>query len=110
MYKRQKLHYHDGAAKEAYMIFDASTQRMVFAVDGSDTSNEVTVADANYATVHAKGLYVTHQNDAGDTAVGNVVTIAALGEDETEAEGLFTAGNGVAGVYLLNTTIDCGSY
>ena len=106
-----KLHYHDGvAAFEAYMIFDASTQRMVFAVDGSDTSNEVTVADANYATVHAKGLYVTHQNDAGDTAVGNVVTIAALGEDETEAEGLFTAGNGVAGVYLLNTTIDCGSY
>ena len=105
-----KLHYHDGAAKEAYMIFDASTQRMVFAVDGADSSNTVTVDDDNYATVHAKGLYVTHQTDDGLTAVGNVVTIAALGEDETEAEGLFTAGNGVAGVYLLNTTIDCGSY
>ena len=106
-----KLHYHDGsAAFEAYMIFDASTQRMVFAVDGTDSSNTVSVADPDFATIHAKGLYVTHQNDAGDTAVGNVVTIAALGEDETEAEGLFTAGNGVAGVYLLNTTIDCGSY
>ena len=92
------------------MIFDASTQRMVFAVDGADSSNTVTVDDDNYATVHAKGLYVTHQTDDGLTAVGNVVTIAALGEDETEAEGLFTAGNGVAGVYLLNTTIDCGSY
>ena len=105
-----KLHYHDGAAKEAYMIFDASTQRMVFAVDGADSNNTVTVDDANYATIHAKGLYVTHENDAGLAAVGNVITIAALGEDETEAEGLFGVGNGVAGVYLLNTTIDCGSY